>query len=105
MCLPSRRNDKHPVSIKQVDACKPWLVRLIEDAEISIVVTMGATALRALNRIERHGLVLKQDAGRIHDWNGRKLLPLYHAGLLGRISRDEAAQRADMRALRRHLAR
>ncbi len=27
-CLPARRNDKHPVSVKQVDACKPWLVRL-----------------------------------------------------------------------------
>lgn len=105
MCLPTRRNDKHPVSIKQVDTCKPWLVRLIEDAEIAIVVTMGATALRALNRIERHGLVLKQDAGRVHEWNGRKLLPLYHAGLLGRISRNEAAQRADMRALREHLGR
>lgn len=105
LCLPARRNDKHPVSVKQVDACKPWLVRLIEDAEITIVVTMGATALRALNRIERHGLLLKQAAGRVHSWHGRKLLPLYHAGLLGRVSRNEAAQRADMRALRRHLGR
>lgn len=105
LCLPARRNDKHPVSVKQVDACKPWLVRLIRDAEISIVVTMGATALRALNRIERHGLVLKAAAGHLHDWQGIKLLPLYHAGLLGRISRNEAAQRADMRALRQHLGR
>lgn len=105
LCLPARRNDKHPVSVKQVDACKPWLVRLIDDAEITIVVTMGATALRALNRIERHGLVLKQAAGRLHSWHGRKLLPLYHAGLLGRVSRNEAAQRADIRALREHLGR
>lgn len=105
LCLPKRRNDKHPVSVAQVDLCKPWLVRLLDDAEISIVVTMGATALRALNRIERHGLVLKQAAGRLHDWNGRKLLPLYHAGLLGRISRNEAQQRLDMRALRSHLGR
>jgi uracil-DNA glycosylase family 4 len=105
MCLPARRNDKHPVSVEQMDACKPWLVRLIEDAEISIVVTMGATALRALNRIERHGLVLKRDAGRSHPWYGRKLLPLYHAGLLGRVTRSADAQRADMRALREHLGR
>lgn len=105
LCLPVRRNDRHPVSIKQVDACKPWLVRLLEDADIKIVVTMGATALRALNRIERHGLVLKQAAGRIHSWYGRKLLPLYHAGLLGRVSRNEAAQREDMRALRHYLGR
>lgn len=105
LCLSRRRNGKHPVSIAQVDLCKPWLVRLLDEAEISIVVTMGATALRALNRIERHGLLLKQAAGRIHDWNRRKLLPLYHAGLLGRISRIEAQQRADMRALREHLGR
>jgi uracil-DNA glycosylase len=105
LCLPKRSNDKHPVSVAQADLCKPWLIRLMDDAEISIVVTMGATALRALNRIERHGLVLKQAAGRIHDWNRRKLLPLYHAGLLGRMSRNEAQQRADMRALRAHLGR
>jgi uracil-DNA glycosylase family 4 len=105
LCLPKRRNDKHPVSIAQVDLCRPWLVRLMDDADISIVVTMGATALRALNRIERHGLVLKQAAGRVHEWNRRKLLPLYHAGLLGRISRNEAQQRADMSALRAHLGR
>jgi uracil-DNA glycosylase family 4 len=105
LCLPARRNDKHPVSVKQVDACKPWLARLIDDAEITIVVTMGVTALRALNRIERHGLLLKQAAGRLHSWHGRKLLPLYHAGLLGRLSRNEAAQRADIRALRDHLGR
>ncbi|MEO7729692.1 MAG: uracil-DNA glycosylase family protein [Kofleriaceae bacterium] len=105
LCLPARRNDRHPVSVKQVDTCKPWLVRLIEDAEITIVVTMGATALRALNRIERHGLVLKHAAGRVHAWHGVVLLPFYHAGLLGRISRNEAAQRVDMRALRRHLGR
>lgn len=105
LCLPARRADKHPVSVKQVDACKPWLVRLIEDAEITIVVTMGATALRALNRIERHGLVLREAVGRVHPWYGRKLLPLYHAGVLGRMSRNEAAQRADMRALREHLGR
>jgi uracil-DNA glycosylase family 4 len=105
LCLPARRNGKHPVSATQIDLCKPWLVRLIEDAEITIVVTMGATALRALDRIERHGLVLNEAAGRLHAWHGRKLLPLYHAGLLGRVSRNEAAQRADMRSLRQHLGR
>jgi uracil-DNA glycosylase len=105
LCLPRRRNGKHPVSTRQIDACKPWLVRLIQDADITIVVTMGAVALGAVGRIERHGLTLARDAGRVHAWYGRKLLPLYHAGLLGRISRKEALQRADMRALRDHLGR
>ena len=76
-----------------------------DEAESMIVITMGATALRALNRIERHGLVLRKAAGHLHPWYGRKLLPLYHSGLLGRISRNETLQRADMRALRIHLGR
>src|SRR5258708_33435018 len=45
LCLPARRNDKHPLSVKQVDACKPWLGPLTEDAAVTVVVTVGATAL------------------------------------------------------------
>lgn len=36
---------------------------------------------------------------------GTALLPILHAGLLGRINRSEAQQRADMRALRGQLGR
>ncbi|MEO8846228.1 MAG: uracil-DNA glycosylase family protein [Kofleriaceae bacterium] len=105
LCLPARKNGKHPVSLQQIDACKPWLVRLIKDAGITIVIAMGATALRALNRVETHNLTLSSSAGQIHPWQGIKLLPLYHSGLLGRVSRKEPMQRADMRALRHHLGR
>jgi hypothetical protein len=79
-------------------------VRLIQDAEVKLVVTMGALPLQALSRIERHALALR-DAGRVHPWLGRSVLPLYHAGRLGRISRPEALQRQDMRALREFLGR
>ena len=67
-------------------------------------MTMGATPLRALKRIERHELTLK-DAGQLHPWFGRAVLPLYHAGRLGRVSRPEPLQRRDIRALREFLGR
>ena len=105
LCLPAERGGKHPVGKRQMDMCRPWLVRLIEDVRIEIVVTMGAVPLRALNRIERHRLTLRSGAGRLHSWFGRKLLPLYHPGLLGRISRTEAEQRADIRPLCAFLGR
>lgn len=104
LCLPTRKGERFPVSAKQTDLCKPWLVRLIEDAAVKVVVTMGGKPLEAVNRIERHGLTLK-NAGALHPWFGRKLLPLYHAGLLGRISRPEAQQRRDIRVLRTFLGR
>ena len=104
LCLPRRKRDRYPVSAAQLGRCRPWLVRLIVEMDVKVVVSMGARPLAALDRVHRHGLTLK-DAGRLHEWYGRKLLPLYHAGLLGRISRPEAEQRKDIRALRRHLGR
>lgn len=105
LCLPARRGDRHKPFSRQLDACKAWLDRLIRDADITTVVTMGASALHALNRIERHGLSLQAAAGKLHQWRGVTLLPLFHAGLLGRMNRSEMEQRSDMRALRAHLRR
>lgn len=105
LCLPTSRDGKYPVGKRQTDLCRPWLIRLIEDADVKVVVTMGATPLRALNRIERHKLTLRSGVGKLHRWFGRTLLPLYHAGLLGRISRTAKQQRADIRPLREHLGR
>jgi uracil-DNA glycosylase family 4 len=105
LCLPRKQADKFPVTTKHMEQCSPWLKRLIDDSAVTIVVTMGATALRATSVVERHQLALKSAAGKLHDWYGRKLLPLYHASRLGRLSRSEEAQRSDMRALREHLDR
>jgi uracil-DNA glycosylase len=105
LCLPARRRDRHKPYSRQLDACKGWLDRLIRDADITTVVTMGATALTTLDRIERHGLSLDAAAGKMHQWRGVTILPLFHAGLLGRINRSELQQRGDMRALRGHLGR
>jgi hypothetical protein len=77
----------------------------MDDAEVKVVVTMGAMPLRALDRVEKHGLTLRTGVGRLHSWFGRKLLPLYHAGLLGRVSRPAEMQRADIRPLRVFLGR
>ena len=103
LCLPVRRGDRHPVTVQHLDACRPWLIRLIEDAQPEIIVTMGAKALHAVGRIERHGLTLRTGVGRLHPWFGKKLLPLYHAGLLGRISRSADKQRVDIQPLAEHI--
>ena len=105
LCLPAEEAGKHRVTRKQLDLCRPWLVRLIQDADVRVVVSMGATPLRALNQIERHRLTLRTGVGKLHPWFGRQLLPLYHSGLLGRISRPADQQRADIRPLRAYLGR
>ena len=99
LCLPARRGERHPVSAKQRSLCQTWLVKTIEAANPKVVVTFGQKALTALNRIERHSLTLRTGVGKLHEWFGRKLLPLYHPGLLGRISRSREQQLRDIRAI------
>jgi uracil-DNA glycosylase len=105
LCLPRKQSDKFPVTARHLRECSQWLKRLIDDSASTIVVTMGATALRAAGLVAPHSLDLRAGVGKLHNWYGRRLLPLYHAGRLGRISRPEADQRRDMRALRVHLGR
>jgi uracil-DNA glycosylase len=104
LCLPAERDGKHRVGAAQLKTCSPWLARLIHDADVRVVVTMGGDALRAVSRVERHSLTLN-DVGKLHPWYGRQLLPLYHASVLGRANRPEAEQRVDIRPLRTFLGR
>lgn len=99
LCLPAARRGKYPVRAAQRDACLPWLSRLVLDLDSVIVVTCGAAALDAANHLQSHGLTLGRDAGMVHDWYGRKLLPLYHPSALGRISRPSEQQLADIESL------
>lgn len=83
----------------QLEVCRPWLTRVLADVAPAVVVTLGAKALAALGRVERHGLQLKGGVGQLHPWRGTMLLPLYHPGALGRITRSADMQRRDIRAI------
>lgn len=105
LCLPARTGEgKHAVSARQQDLCSGWLGRFIDEANPLVVVTFGMVALQVLGRLERHGLSLRENAGKLHPWRNRRLLPLYHPGRLGRIARPEKQQREDIAVLREVLA-
>ncbi len=78
MCNPreGERNSKPTAS--ELNNCRPYLKRQIELLDPPVVATLGAVALETLERISPHGLKLNAAAGRVHKWNGRKLVPLYH---------------------------
>lgn len=104
LCLPARKNGKHPVGARQIELCRPWLAQLIEVADPLVVVTFGARALASLNGLEKHSLALKAGVGKLHPWRGRWLLPLYHPGQLGRVTRRASQQLEDIAVLREYLA-
>jgi uracil-DNA glycosylase len=58
--------------------CSGFLRRTVELVDPAIVVTLGSVALDAIKSIEPHDLSLKESAAKIHCWNGRMLVPIYH---------------------------
>lgn len=96
-----RRN--RPPSRPELDACAGFLRRQIELLTAPVIAPLGAVALSALNRLSPHGLTLATAAAHPIPWHGRWLFPLYHPGPRAVLHRSDAAQIADMRALRRFV--
>jgi DNA polymerase len=90
----------------EIRNCSDFLRRLIELVDPRVVITLGTVALEALKLVHYHDFNLKNDAGRIRDWNGRLLVPLYHPSPQVLItSRKEAAQLRDYQVVRRAIVR
>jgi uracil-DNA glycosylase family 4 len=84
----------------EVANCSPFLRRAIEIIDPRVVVTLGSVALEALKQIEHHELNLKESSGRIHNWDGRVLVPIYHPSPQVLAShRREASQLQDYKVV------
>ncbi len=88
----------------EVANCSAFLRRQLDLLRPPLVVSLGATALAALERLEPHGLRLAQDVGRCVIWRGTFLTPVYHPSPQVIISRRSLAQQGeDWQAIRRAL--
>jgi DNA polymerase len=67
----------------------------------ALVVTLGATALHALTRLEPHDYRLRDHVGQPLAWYGRLLVPLYHPSPRAGLSRSYPDQEGDFRRLGR----
>jgi len=65
-------------SLAELRNCSDFFRRTIEVVDPAVVVTLGSVALDALKSIEHHCLSLRESAARIHQWDGRVLVPIYH---------------------------
>ena len=89
---------------KELENCSGFLRRTIEVVDPRLIVTLGSVALEALKRIQYHKLNLKESAARIHSWNERLLVPIYHPSPQVLAShRREAEQLADYQVVGRGL--
>jgi uracil-DNA glycosylase family 4 len=79
LCNPrtARGANRRP-SNRELRNCSDFLRRTVQILDPAVIVTLGSVALEALKQITSHALSLKEDAARIHRWDGRLLVPLYH---------------------------
>src|SRR6266550_5637025 len=84
--------------------CSYFLRQTFEVVDPEIVVTLGSVALDALKAIESHDLSLKESAAKIHRWDGRVLVPIYHPSPQVLAShRRENEQLNDYKVVRRAI--
>ncbi len=84
----------------EVANCSQFLRRAIGIVNPKVVVTLGLVALEALKNIQWHELNLKDSSGKVHDWDGRLLVPIYHPSPQVLAShRREAAQLQDYKVV------
>lgn len=79
LCNPrSESGANRKPSRSELSNCSYFLRQTLEIVDPEVVVTLGSVALDALKAIESHNLSLKESAAKIHRWNGRVLVPIYH---------------------------
>jgi uracil-DNA glycosylase family 4 len=105
LCNPRKSSgaNRKPTALEVLN-CSGFLRRQIKVLDPPVIVTLGAVSLAALKLVEYHELTLKENAGQVHEWNGRLLVPVYHPSpqVLASHRRD-AAQLRDYKAVERAL--
>ena len=69
------RTVNRPPTQEEIRLFLPWLMREIELVDPRCVITLGNVPLKALTDRRQ---VIGDVHGRLIDWNGRKLFPMYH---------------------------
>jgi uracil-DNA glycosylase len=101
LCNPRKESgaNRRP-RVSELRNCSAFLRRTIDVIDPNIIATLGTAALDALKLLDHHDFNLRKDVGKIREWSGRLLVPLYHPSPQVLISsRDQHAQLRDYRAV------
>jgi uracil-DNA glycosylase family 4 len=100
LCNPRENNGNNGTpSLKEISNCQVYLQMVINLIKPEVIVTLGATALKALNLIRPHGVQLNKQVANPTLWNGYSIFPLYHPGPRALIHRPLAKQTSDFMIL------
>jgi uracil-DNA glycosylase family 4 len=84
---------------EEIMNCSAYLEMVIMLVGPDVVVSLGATALNALELISPHRIQLREVVAKQIPWYGSKLFPLYHPGPRATVHRSLPKQRSDFMRL------
>ncbi len=100
LCNPRQENGKNGTpTAEEIANCSSYLELIITLIKPDVVVSLGITALKALDIISPHYINLRDDVARPVPWFSAQLFPLYHPGPRAIIHRSLAKQRSDFMRL------
>ncbi len=100
LCNPREENGNNATPTSdEVANCSLYLEMVFALIQPDVVVTLGTTALSALELISPHGIQLREGVAKLIPWHGSRLFPLYHPGPRATVHRSLAKQRSDFMRL------
>ena len=100
LCNPREENGNNATPTSdEVANCSVYLEMVFALIQPDVVVTLGTTALSALELISPHGIQLREGVAKLIPWHGSRLFPLYHPGPRATVHRSLAKQRSDFMRL------
>lgn len=96
-CRPPGNRDP---SLKEIEACEPWLRMQLEIINPRVICALGKFAAQTLLRTNEPITSLR---GKFHDYHRIKLMPTYHPAYLLRNPSDKRAVWEDMKKVREML--
>ncbi len=79
LCSPRKPNGANRKPKKsEMNNCAAFLKRTIELIDPPVIVPLGTVALEALQKIKTHSFTLKDNVACVSEWNGYRMIPLYH---------------------------
>jgi len=96
LCNPRQYNGTNATPTREeVANCLAYLEMTINLIQPDVVISLGATALEALDLLSPHGLQLRESVAQLVPWFGANLFPLYHPGPRAMVHRSLLKQRTD----------
>jgi uracil-DNA glycosylase family 4 len=86
-------------TLDEIKNCSTYLRMTINLIKPDVIATLGQKALESLNEINPHNITLKESVGKLINWSGFKIFPLYHPGPRAVLHRSFAQQKSDFMKL------